>query len=72
MTNRNIHRFDPSTYDAKLVHKPLAQLMREAEIERAKAAHSIFSEIWRSIAAQFRARRSAGHDAPKGNHRLAA
>ena len=72
MTNQNIYRFDPSNYDAKLVHKPLAQLMREAEIERAKAAHSLFSEIWRSITAQFRARRSDAHDAPKSDHRLAA
>ena len=72
MTNQNNYRFDPSTYNAKLVHKPLAQLMREAEIERAKAAHSIFSEIWRSITAQFRARRTDAHVAPKSDHRLAA
>jgi hypothetical protein len=72
MTNRNIYRFDPSTYDAKLVHKPLAQLMREAEIERAKAAHSLFSEIWRSITALFGARQSETPPAQEHDRRLAA
>lgn len=50
----NVHYFDPSTYDAKTVHKPLSQLMREAELERAHAAAAIAETVWKAVRALFR------------------
>lgn len=49
----NVHYFDPSTYDPKSVHKPLSQLMREAELERSRAAASIAAAVWRGLKSLF-------------------
>lgn len=65
----NIHRFDPSTYDASAVHKPLAQIMREAEIERSRTGARLFVALWREIKWLFRSRKALGADeafAPRG------
>lgn len=58
----NIHRFDPSTYDASEVHKPLAQIMREAEAERSRAGARMLGALWREITWLFRSRKALGAD----------
>ena len=71
----DIHRFDPSTYDAKSVNKPLAQIMREAERERSETGARIVADLFRSFIALFRRNDAAAPAAPAaktGDRRLAA
>ena len=48
-----IHRFDPSTYDAREVHKPLGQLMREAEGYRSQELARLSTALWRGVKRMF-------------------
>ena len=54
-----IHRFDPSTYDAKTIHKPLSQLMREAEMLRAELGGRMIVDAWKGFISLFRSKKSA-------------
>lgn len=62
---QNIYRFDPSNYDSRAVDKPLAQIMREAEIERSRQGARYFVAAWQAIKGLFAAK-TAQSEAPKG------
>ncbi len=47
MSNK-AYLFDPSTYDAKSVHKPLAQIMREAEYIRSQESGRLIADALKS------------------------
>lgn len=55
-----IHRFDPSTYDARNVHKPLGQLMREAEAYRSQEVSRMVAALWARVKRAF----TGGHKEP--------
>ncbi len=67
------HQFDPSTYDARSVHKPLSQLMREADADRAEATAEMLAGAWRRLKRLFTgARKEPWQKEAEEDTRLAA
>ena len=60
----NLYLFDPSTYDAKSVDKPLVQIMREAERARSHESSRLIGHAVRSLVGLFRTKREAAPAAP--------
>ena len=52
----NVYLFDPSTYDAQAVYKPLAQIMREAEYVRSQESGRLIAAAFKRLAGLFRPR----------------
>lgn len=68
-----IHRFDPSTYDAREINKPLSQLMREAETYRSRELGRMIAAAWHRVGLLFsKGRKERWQEQAEQDTRLAA
>jgi hypothetical protein len=53
----NIYLFDPSTVSANSDHKPLVQILREAELARSQQSAQVIRNAFKRVAALFQAKK---------------